>query len=212
MTSPKNASHPTIRTMAGATAPRSLDPAATALLVIDFQEEYFSGRMPIPDGLRALRNARRLIAQADQAGMAVIHVQHVLPAGSPLFAENGPNVPFHADLQPQAGHAVVRKNTVSAFPGTDLDSRLKTGGINTLVIAGLMTHACVAGAARDAVPLGYQVIVAEDACATRDLDTRNGVVPHAELHRATLAALDDTFADILTTDEVLALPAKPAAH
>ena len=53
--------HPTIRTMAGATTPQALNPAATALLVIDFQEEYFSGRMPIPDGLRALRNARRLV-------------------------------------------------------------------------------------------------------------------------------------------------------
>ncbi|MBB1627082.1 cysteine hydrolase family protein [Achromobacter sp. UMC71] len=200
-------SHPTIRTMAGATAPQSLKPAATALLVIDFQEEYFSGRMPIPDGLRALRNARRLIAHADQSGMPVIHVQHVLPAGSPLFADGGPTVAFHPELQPGAGHAVVRKTNVSAFPGTDLDSRLKAGGIDTVVIAGLMTHACVAGAARDAVPLGYQVIVAEDACATRDLDTRHGVVPQAELHRATLAALADTFGDIMTTDEVLALPA-----
>ena len=40
--------HPTIRTMAGAVAPTKLDTAATALLVIDFQNEYFSGRMPIP--------------------------------------------------------------------------------------------------------------------------------------------------------------------
>ena len=199
--------HPTIRTLAGATPPQSLAPATTALLVIDFQEEYFSGRLPIPDGLRALRNARRLVDHADQTGMAVIHVQHVLPAGSPLF-EDGASAKFHPELQPGTGHTVVSKTAVSAFPGTDLDSRLKAAGIDTVVIAGLMTHACVAGAARDAVPLGYQVIVAEDACATRDLDTRHGVVPHAELHRATLAALADTFGDIMTTDEVVALPGR----
>lgn len=89
---------------------------------------------------------------------------------------------------------------------------MQAGGVGTVVVAGLMTHACVAGAARDAVPLGYQVIVAEDACATRDIDGREGVVPHATLHRATLAALDDTFADIMTTEQVLALPAKPASR
>ena len=41
--------HPTIRTLAGATAPTSIAAARTALLVIDFQNEYFSGRLPIPE-------------------------------------------------------------------------------------------------------------------------------------------------------------------
>ena len=70
-----------------------------------------------------------------------------------------------------------------------------------------MTHACVAGAARDAVPLGYTVIVAEDACATRDLDTGNDqTIAHDTLHRAALASIDDTFGDILTTEQILNLP------
>ena len=54
--------HPTIRTLAGASAPTSIAAARTALLVIDFQNEYFSGRLPIPDGPGALGNARRVIA------------------------------------------------------------------------------------------------------------------------------------------------------
>ena len=58
----------TIRQMTGASAPESLDPATTALLVIDFQKEYFDGRMPIPDGAKALANARRLIDKADASG------------------------------------------------------------------------------------------------------------------------------------------------
>jgi nicotinamidase-related amidase len=100
----------------------------------------------------------------------------------------------------------LQKTSVSVFPTTDLDQRLKAAGIKTLIITGLMTHACVSGAARDAVPLGYGVIVAEDACATRDLDTAGGVVPHRDLHRAALATIDDTFGDILTTEQVLKLP------
>ncbi|CDG82003.1 cysteine hydrolase family protein [Janthinobacterium agaricidamnosum] len=199
--------HPSIRTIAGATAARHITASSSALLVIDFQNEYFSGKLPIPDGIKALHNAQRLIALADRHQIPVFHVQHVTPAGSPIFADHGDNVKFHAELQPQAGHQVIRKSTVSVFASTDIDARLKAAGIKTLIISGLMTHACVSGATRDAVPAGYDVIVAEDACATRDLDAANGsVVGHATLHAASLVTLADTFADILSTEQVLQLP------
>lgn len=199
--------HPTIRTISGASAPASIDAARTALLVIDFQNEYFDGKLPIPDGRAALANAQRLVAFADRKGMPVFHIQHVGPAGSPLFADDGEMVGFHADLQPGAGHAVLRKSSVSTFASTDLDARLKAAGIATLIISGLMTHACVAGAARDAVPLGYAVIVADDACATRDIDGSDGEpVPHRMQHRAALASIADTFGDVMKTDAILALP------
>lgn len=198
--------HPTIRTIAGATAPASLNPGKTALLAIDFQNEYFNGRMPIPDGEKALANAKRLIERSDTEGMKVYHVKHVTPARSSVFAEDSATSAFHPDIQPSDSHAVVRKSSVSVFASTDLAEQLKKAGVDTLVITGLMTHACVAGAARDAVPLGFNVIVVADACATRDLDTGDGgVVPHAILHRASLATIDDTFGDILTTDQVLEL-------
>lgn len=201
------AQHPTIRAIAGASAPQHLDPTKTALLVIDFQNEYFSGRMPIPNGEKALANANRLIERADAEGITVYHVQHVTPVGSPVFAEDSETSAFHRDSQPAANHATLRKSSVSVFPTTDIDQRLKQSGVDTLIITGLMTHACVAGAARDAVPLGYNVIVAEDACATRDLDMGNGqTISHDTLHRAALASIDDTFGDILTTEQILDLP------
>jgi nicotinamidase-related amidase len=199
--------YPTIRTMAGASTPENLSPAKTALLVIDFQREYFDGRMPIPDGARALANAKRLIGRADASGMPVYHVQHVTPAGAPIFAVDGETVAFHPDILPAPHHRTVRKSSVSVFPTTDIDAQLKADGVSTLVVTGLMTHACVAGAARDAVPLGYAVIVAADACATRAITGPDGkTVSHTELHRSSLVSLADTFADILDTDAILALP------
>lgn len=199
--------HPTIRTIAGVAAPTSIDAARTALLVIDFQNEYFSGKMPIPDGLAALRNARRLVAFADQHKMPVFHVQHVGGAGAAIFAEDGDTVAFHAELQPAPHHHVVTKTEVSVFQRTDIDARLKAAGITTLIISGLMTHACVSGAARDAKPLGYGVIVAADASATRDIDGTDGaLVPHAALHRAALVILADAFADVMDTGRIVELP------
>ena len=88
-----------------------------------------------------------------------------LPAGAPLFAEGSVNAAFHRDMQPRKGETVVQKDNVSVFAGASaaaLDKVLKDAAIDTLIVTGLQTHACVAGAARDAAaaPRGYRVIVA----------------------------------------------------
>lgn len=63
---------------------------------------------------------------------------------------------------------------------------------------------CVSSTARDAVPLGYQVIIPEDATATRSLATwDNSVVDSKDLQRAALAGVADVFAEIKTTQQVL---------
>jgi len=217
--------HPTIRHMAGAPVATSVDAARTAVLVIDFQNEYFDasaasgfagGRMVIPDGVAALRQAKRVVEFADAQGIRVIHVQHVLPVGAPLFAQGSVNAAFHRDLQPRQGETVVQKDNVSVFAGDSaavLDQVLKDAGIDTLIVTGLQTHACVAGAARDAAaaPRGYRVIVSSDATASRDLDLAGGQrIGHRALHDASLAQIEDTFGDVMSTDAILALPVHKA--
>ncbi|MFJ3006413.1 cysteine hydrolase family protein [Pseudomonas fluorescens] len=202
-------SHPTIRAMSGATPADHLPAGKSALVVIDFQNEYFSGRMPIPDGATALAKTRELISFADSHKIPVYHVQHVAPAGSPVFAIDGETVKFHKDMQPRPQDVVLQKTTVSVFASTDLDQQLKKAGINTLIISGLMTHACVAGAARDAAPLGYNVIVASDASATRAITRVNGSsIDKDSLHQAALAEVEDTFGDVMTTEQIVKLPVR----
>ena len=201
--------NPTIRAMSGAVPLDRLDPASTALLVIDFQQEYFTGRLPIPDGQKALNKARELIAFADKARIPVYQIQHIAPAGSAVFALDGEGVKFHPQMLPRAGDTVLQKTTVSVFGSTELDRLLKEKGIKTVIIAGLMTHACVAGGARDAAPLGYQVVVASDASATRSITRADGSSIDANsLHRAALASVEDTFGDVMTTAQIVKLPLK----
>ncbi|MEO9386094.1 cysteine hydrolase family protein [Chromobacterium phragmitis] len=196
----------TLRHICGAAARTSL-PENTALVLIDFQNEYFDGALPLPDAEAALERAQALRVFAAARGWPVVHVRHQAPAGSPLFAAGQPSSAIHAALRPNPGELVVDKREVSAFVGTDLAARLRGMGTDTLMIAGLMTHACVAGAARDAVPAGFEVIVAADACATRDLQPPGGEpVPHRQLHLAALAAIADTFGDVLETAEIMSLP------
>jgi nicotinamidase-related amidase len=201
--------HPTIRAMAGAAPVNQLPAGKTALLVIDFQNEYFTGKMPIPDGAAALANTRELIDFADDHHMPVFHIQHIAPAGSAVFAEGGETVKFHPDMQPRAQDVVLQKTTVSVFGSTDLDKRLKSAGIENLIISGLMTHACVAGAARDAAPLGYNVLVASDASATRAITRVSGeAIDKDALHKAALAEVEDTFGDVMTTAQIIKLPVR----
>lgn len=221
------ASHPTIRSMAGATPIDALQAAKTAVVVIDFQNEYFDasaapdfagGRMVIPEGVSALRQTRRIIDAADAKGIRVIHVKHVLPAGAPLFAEGSINAAFHRDMQPRAGETVVQKDNVSVFAGASaevMDKVLQDAGIDTLIVTGLQTHACVSGATRDAAaaPRGHRVIVSSDATATRDLQLASGAtIDHKALHAASLATLEDTYGDVMTSDAIIGLVNNAAAR
>jgi nicotinamidase-related amidase len=110
---------------------------------------------------------------------------------------------------------VVTKAAAGAFTRTDLDTRLHERGIRSLVVAGLMTHLAVDCTARDAALLGYAVVVASDATATRDLPSVEAGprarerrmdgpsrVEHALVQQVALASLADRFADIATTQAI----------
>lgn len=202
----------TIRAQSGAQPTTALSAGKTALIVIDIQNEYyagdgFRGKMVIPDGRAVLANSKQLVDFAHKNHMPVYFVRHVGAKSGPLFAEGTVYAEFHQELQPTAQDTVIEKATPSAFVGTDLDARLKQQGVTTLLVVGLMTHMCVSSTARDAVPLGYSVLIAGDATATRDLDDgAGGVVDHRVLQRAALAGVADVFAEIHSTRDILSLP------
>lgn len=200
--------NPTIRSIAGASASTHLDPATTALVVIDIQNEYFTGKLPIPDGLAVVRNANRLIALADKHGMPVFQIQQWSAPARPLFTQDTVMAEFHPELRRAAHHVTVRKTFASSFASTDLHRQLQAHGIKTLILSGLMTNNCVAATAFDAVANGYQAIISSDASATRDIDAWDGgTVNHKDLHRAVLTGMSDAIAEIRSTSEILELVA-----
>ena len=121
-----------------------------------------------------------------------------------MFAPGSAGAEIVAAVRPRAGHEVVTKGLPSSFVNTELDAKLRAAAIDTVVVAGLMMHMCVDATARDAVSRGYKVIVAADACATRDLPGPDGesTISASEIHRATLAALADRFADVMRTGQL----------
>lgn len=95
-------------------------------------------------------------------------------------------------LTPSETEPVIDKNRYSAFFGTSLDERLKAGGIEELIITGVMTNCCCETTARDAFMRDYRVFFVSDATAT----------VNEELHLATLKNLAFAFAHILDTESL----------
>jgi nicotinamidase-related amidase len=183
--------------------------ARTAVVLIDYQHEYRAGPLALPGEAAARTAARQLRNWADRAGVAVIHVLHRAPAGAPLFAEGSPGEAPLDELAPAAGETVIYKRLPSAFAGTGLAEALAEKGIDTLLIAGYMTHNCVDSTAREAFHRSFKVAVVADASATRDLPRADGVaIPVAVVHAAVLAGLGDRIAEIVDVATLIALDAR----
>jgi nicotinamidase-related amidase len=187
---------------AGAT----LDAAKTAVVFIDYQNEYRNGPLALPDETAASNAARQLRAWADRAGIAVIHVLHRALATAPIFAPDSEGATPIAGLVPSESEAVIHKHQPSAFTGTSLHDELQTRGVETLIVAGYMTHNCVDSTAREAFHRGYRVAVVADASATRDLPGPDGrTIPAATVHAGVLAGLGDRIGEIVDVATLAAM-------
>lgn len=178
---------------AGAT----LQASKTAVVFIDYQNEYRYGPLALPDEAAASAVARRLRAWATATGVAVVHVLHRGAPGAPVFAPDAAGSAPLDGLAPAAGETVVYKHLPSSFAGTGLAEALAALGVESLLLAGYMTHNCVDSTARDAFHRGYRVGIVADACATRDLPGADGTtVPAALVQAGVLAGLADRIAEI----------------
>ena len=163
----------------------------TALLLIDIQEFYFDeSKSPLEGNLEASKKAGELLKQFRLKNMPVIHVMH----------KGGGEI--HQFVSSSAGEKLIVKENVSCFRETGLMDYLQTTGIQTLVIAGMMTHMCVEAATRAAADLGYDCILIHDACATKDLEFGDEVVKARDVHLSTLSTLR-SYATILSTEAYL---------
>lgn len=99
------------------------------------------------------------------------------------------------ELAPIGDELVVSKSSSGAFPVTNLDRLLRNMGITTLVMTGTSTGGCVESAVRDAVDLGYDVVVVSDACADATEAS----------HQRALGRMEGGLTRLLTTEEVAAI-------
>ena len=173
------------------------------LVMIDFQNEYLTGALPLNGVEDAVTEGARLLARARREDTPIIHIAH---AGRPggAFDRSQDRGQIIGVVAPLEGEPVIEKPRPNAFSSTTLQESLETLGKQEVILAGFMTHMCVSSTARAALDLGYRTTVVTAATATRDLPGPDGTpVEAAALQRASLAALADRFAILApTTDEL----------
>lgn len=158
--------------------------------------------MPLHEPEAAARQASSVLHQFRNADWPVVHIRHEsLGEQATFFLPGTLGVAIHPAVEPTGDEPVLTKHFPNSFRGTELHQLLQGMGVSRLVIVGSMTHMCIDATTRAARDLGYQNIVIGDACATRDLQYRGQVVPAVMVQTAFLAALNHTYAEVLTTKE-----------
>jgi nicotinamidase-related amidase len=178
----------------------------TALILIDIQNDYFpGGKGELENPIPAARQAAKLLDFFRRQKWPTVHIQHVATRPeATTFLPDTEGVKFHASIVPLAGETIIIKHFPNSFRETNLLEHLRELGVDRLVICGMMTHMCVEAGTRAAVDLGFPVMLAADACATRALTYDDVKVPAEHVHAAALAALK-SYAQVLKTGEILKL-------
>lgn len=177
----------------------------TCLILVDLQNDYFpGGNMELVGIEEAAANAQLLLNEFRKARLPVVHVQHVSTRpGATFFIPETEGVKINQTVAPRDDERVVVKNFPNSFRGTPLLEILKKEKADHLVIGGAMSHMCIDATTRAAFDLGFSCIVAEDACATRDLLFKERTVKASDVHASFMAALSVPYAKVISTKEIV---------
>ncbi len=210
------------------TAKFDINPGKTALLVIDMQNTWLGagGPMETPSSRSLVPKLNKLIQGCREKGISIIFTRHAhrsdgsdiglfaefIPAMAAKTAliEGTPDVDIYRELEYRQSDILVTKQAYSAFYGTNLDLILRTKGIDTVIISGIVTWGCCESTARDARHRNYKVIFLSDGTGTYGQlpDMGWGVITAEETMRHVLTVMAFRFAQVLSVEQVLVQVAK----
>ncbi len=201
-----------------------VDPAHTALLVVDMQNDFCH-----PDGVMgragsdlssfpaAIAAIKDLLQAAREAGALVVHVYAELtnlshsPYSRGLVSEQKTIVQlcragtWGAEIieqfSPQPGEPLVPKQRYSAFIDTRMGTLLRANGVRTVVVTGTAAQTCVDSTVRDAQMNDYRVVVPQEGVCSRGR--------HQHLRAASLETLGLYFAEVVPAKQILGAWAAP---
>jgi nicotinamidase-related amidase len=174
---------------------------ATALLIIDVQQALCAGEDECFEINRVIENINHLSIRARIAGVPVVFIQHEETDGPLVHNSAGWQLAEGLETEPE--DIRVRKTTPDSFYQTHLQKLLQKEEIERLIICGLQTDYCVNATVRQALKLGYDVVLAADAHSTVD----NGSLSAEEIiaeHNKDLARLTGSVAriDVMPAGEI----------
>jgi len=193
---------------------QNLDPAKTALIVVDLQNAFMIEEVAVayvPFAVEIVPNVNKLAAAVRHTGGKVFWIKQTVDDASCLawsewlnmmrpdvrdgvvrnLAPGSRGHAIFAELDVKPEDEIVEKRRFSAFVqgSCDLPHRLRAQGYDTVLITGTVTNVCCESSARDAMMLNFKTIMVSDANAART---------DAE-HNATLATFYAIFGDVMDT-------------
>ena len=183
----------------------NLDKEKNALIVIDVQKAFDDEKWGDRNNLNAEENIREILTMWREKGWQVVHIQHLSDNPSSVFHPENEGFAIKDLVEPIEEEVIITKKVNSAFIGTNLEEYLKTNQITTVVITGLTTPHCVSTTTRMSGNLGFKTYLISDATAAFGMKDQNSNYYDAEtIHNTSLATLNEEFATILTTEELIA--------
>ena len=195
-----------------------LEAKSTALIIIDMQNTFLSpgGAAEVPKGRDIVENINILASEIRRLGGHIVWITHGNHNHKKLsdwpnffnyfvseevrqqtiisLSPGGEGQKIWNKLNVSPEDSTVFKNRYSAFtPGSSpLERRLRSFGIDTILVAGTKTNVCCESTARDAMMLDFKTIMVSDCCAALS----------DEEHRATLETFIQQFGDVMTSKEL----------
>lgn len=178
----------------------------TALIVVDIQNDYFSGgKRELNATDAAADNAARVIGAARERGDLVVHIRHeTLAPNAPFFVPGSDGAQLHEKVRNLANELVIVKHFMNPYRETELLDVLEHNDIERVTVVGNMSHMCIDAVTRASDDFGFETTVIHDACTTHDLEFNQVKVPAPLVHAAFMAALQFGYATVVSADEYLA--------
>ncbi|GAB38211.1 MULTISPECIES: cysteine hydrolase [Gordonia] len=168
----------------------TLDPATTALVLIEYQNEFTSDGgvlhdavAEVMDSTGMLSNTVTLVDKARAAGVTIMHAPITFAPGygeltrhpygilkgvvdGNAFVKGTWGAAIVDDLTPTEGDILIEgKRGLDTFASTNIDFILRSKGIETIILAGFLTNCCVESTMRSGYENGYRVITLTDCTA-----------------------------------------------
>lgn len=175
------------------------------LVVIDVQQQYFSGPLEVqhPPHAESLPRITAALDAANEAGVPVAAFQHTIAAGAPVFDPTTPQWQLHPEVEQRLRPGSFRseKQFGTVFAGTGLVDWLRERDVDTLTLVGYMTNNCVLASAAEAETHGLSVEVLSDATGAINITNEAGSVDARTVHTTLLALLNSNWAAVADTDQ-----------
>ena len=173
------------------------------LILVDIQNDYFpGGRMELVGIREASEKARQLLLFFRKNSWPIFYVQHVsIQENAVFFLPETTGVQLHDSIKPRDSEPKIQKHFPNSFRDTELRNELVENNIKQVVICGAMSHMCIDATTRAAFDYGFDCLVIQDACATRDLEFDGTTIQAEKVHASFMAALGSAYAQILSVAE-----------